>query len=131
MAAVNGRGYNDAKQSRDVFVAVKSVRNEKRNDDHVLASRQFSPIRHQRRFFHVSIEHSRVFSKRTDLFRFALRGDGAVFIQIGSVSNDQQTSLNRIDARCYLARALEQQLGHQWMISNRLTIPPELSIRSF
>ena len=90
-----------------------------------------SGFRHQRRFFHVNVQHGCVFSQGTDLFRFALRRHGTVFIQIGSVRNDQQTgfsgSSHQVRCRC----PPEQQLRHQRMISDRLTISPELSIRSF
>src|SRR5215467_8300142 len=47
------------------------------------------------------------------------------------MSNDQQAGFGGSCIGCDVACALEQQLRHEWMISNRLTILPDLSIRSF
>ena len=58
------------------------------------------------RLLHVNVEHCGIFSECADLFRLALRRDGTVFIQIGSVSNDQQTRLGRIDIGATSLRAL-------------------------
>jgi len=109
---------------------VKSIRNEKRNHDHVRCLRQFPPIRDQRRLFHVSIQDGRILSERADFFRFAFCRHRAVFIQIRPVRNDQQTSLAGIDITRDLASALEEQIGHHWMIPYRLTILPDLTVGS-
>src|SRR5262249_44115821 len=120
-------GYNDSEQLRNILIAVETVRNKKWHHNHVWGFSQFPPVRYKRRFLHVNIQHRRVFAERADLFRFALCCDCAVFIQIGSVSNNQQAGFGWNCAKCHVACALEQQLRHQWMISNRLTISPDLS----
>ena len=73
--------------------------------------RQFAPVRHERRFFHVNVEHGRVFSERPNLFRFAFRRDCAVFIQIGSMRNDQQAGFGGNHIGRDVVCALEQQLA--------------------
>ena len=45
--------------------------------------------------------------------------------------DDQQAGLARTDTWCDFACALEQQLGHHRVISNRLRIFPDLAVGSF
>ena len=71
-------------------------------------SGQFSPVGHQWRFFHVNVEHGRIFSERADFFRFAFCRYGAVFVQIRSVRDDQQAGLGRIDIGRDFVRALAE-----------------------
>jgi len=47
------------------------------------------------------------------------------------VCHNHEAGFGRIDIGRDISRALEQQLGHQRVISNRLAIFPHLAIRSF
>src|SRR5262249_1642239 len=103
--------FLDPKQDRYVLVTVQSIGNKKRDHHHVVSLRQFPPVGNQWRLFHVNVQHAGIFPERTDLFRFALRRDRAVFIQVGAVGNNQQTRLSRVRGGRDLTCALEQQLG--------------------
>ena len=86
---------------------MKSVGDKERHDHDIARLRQFPPIGNERRFFHVNVQHFREFSQRTNLFCFAFCRHGAVLVQIGSMRDDEQAGLDRIDSGCDLVCALE------------------------
>ncbi len=97
---------------RNVFVTVQSVGDEKRNDNHVWRFGQFPPIGHERRFFHVNVEHGGIFAERADLSasRFAAT---ALFsfksVPCAAISKSFRQELHRARFAC----AFKEQIGHQ------------------
>ena len=121
----------DAEQTRDVLVAVQSVRDKKRHGNHLPARRDRAPVLDLRRRFHKRPVHLGKNTTRPDGLHLRLDRFRTPRIERRAVAEHEHSRLCIIDPGRHLPCAMEQHFGHAWMPPDGQTQPQNLSLVIF
>ncbi len=117
----------DTEQDGDVLVGVEAVRDEEGNDDDVGELSEGVPFCDERGLFHVGVENFAKDIEFADFFDFSLCGEGGVVIEVGAVTDDEETGLVERERSSDLTSSFEEEFRYFRVVSDGFAVVDRFS----